>query len=137
MTLKRTADQAGFTDDDITYPVYTIHRAQEASEEESEESEESDVSSDEEEMPCCDDDFDDCCAPCEGQRCCGNLAGQRCPFGPRAATDLGLQMEDDWTCAMCATCLIKAPGGYCSKYRCPNYNQEGQCHKCRPSYAFH
>ena len=135
MTLKRTADQAGLTDADITY-----HSSEEESEESDhsseEESEESDVSSDEEEMPC-DDDFDGC-DPCKGQQCCGNLAGQRCPFGwIRAANDLGLQVEDDWTCATCATWLIKVPGGYCSKYRCPNYNQEGQCDKCRPSYAFH
>lgn len=77
------------------------------------------------------------CDPCEGQVCAGNLHGERCCFGARAATYLGLQMGEEWTCRTCTIELVETPGGgQCSKARCSYYNEIGQCAQCRPSYAF-
>ena len=97
---------------------------------------EADDSSDDE-VPYDDGERFEGCDPCEGQECAGNLHGERCCFGPRAATYLGLQMDNEWTCATCTIELVETPGGgQCSKARCSYYNQIGQCAQCRPSYAF-
>jgi hypothetical protein len=78
--------------------------------------------------------------PCKGQDhvCNGRigLTGEpECTMN--AKYDWGvMKIEDEaWTCLACYQ--EQDPETKCSKQSCPNFQEHGQCERCRPSYAFH
>lgn len=62
----------------------------------------------------------------------GDVDAHEC--SAKASDTWGCWNEDNWVCYECSVERHSLTG--CSKRLCPNYNQLGQCDKCRPSYAF-
>ncbi len=79
--------------------------------------------------------------PCKGQDyVCNGRIGLTGKKGEPECTmnakyDWGVMKNEAWTCLACYQ--EQDPETKCSKESCPNFQEFGQCERCRPSYAFH